>query len=79
MKMIAAVNRGEIEVSTGAAENPDLVIEVLDRAVGHAMIEGRMPAHDPKMSEHLRFEGDPKALEDLLRIFAMDRDVDSSR
>jgi len=54
----AAVDRGEIEVSTGPAKNPNLVIEVLDRAMGPAMIEGRMRANDAKMSEHLRFEGD---------------------
>jgi DNA-binding HxlR family transcriptional regulator len=68
----AVVNRGRIEVSVGPADDPDLVVEVLDRAVGRAMSTGRMPARDAKMSDRVVLEGDPEALEDFLRIFAMD-------
>lgn len=68
----AVVNRGRIEVTTGPANHPDLVIEVLDRAAGRAMSTGQLPAPDARMSEHVRLEGDPQALDDFLRIFAMD-------
>jgi DNA-binding HxlR family transcriptional regulator len=68
----AVVNRGRIEVAVGPADDPDLVIEVLDRAVGRAMSTGRMPARDAKMSDQVLLEGDPEALGDFLRIFAMD-------
>lgn len=68
----AVVNRGRIQVAVGPADHPDLVIEVLDRAAGRAMSTGRMPASDARMSEHVRLKGDKDALEDFLRIFAMD-------
>jgi hypothetical protein len=68
----AVVNRGRIEVAVGPADDPDLVIEVLDRSVARAMSTGRMPALDARMSEHVRLEGSEDALEDFLRIFAMD-------
>jgi hypothetical protein len=59
-------------VAVGPADDPDLVIEVLDRAVGRAMSTGRMPASDARMSEQVRLEGSEQALEDFLKIFAMD-------
>jgi DNA-binding HxlR family transcriptional regulator len=68
----ALVDRGRIEVEVGPADDPDLVIEVFDRAVGRAMSTGRMPAPDARMSEQVRLEGSEDALEDFLRIFAMD-------
>lgn len=68
----AVVDRGLIEVTVGPADDPDLVIEVLDRAAGRAMSTGRMAAPDARMSDHLRIEGDQVALQDFLRIFAMD-------
>lgn len=68
----AVVSRGRIDVTVGPAAAPDLTIEVLDRAVGRAMSTGRMPASDGKMSEQVRLEGREEAIEDFLKIFAMD-------
>jgi DNA-binding HxlR family transcriptional regulator len=68
----AVVNRGRIDVSVGPADTPDLAIEVLDRAFARAMSTGGMPASDAKMSEHVVLEGSEDALEDFLKIFAMD-------
>lgn len=67
----AVVNRGRIEVAVGPANDPDLVIEVLDRSIGRAMATGRMPAPDVRANEQVRLEGREDALEDFLRIFAM--------
>ena len=68
----AAVDHGSVEVVTGPALAPDLIIEVLDREVGRAMSTGRLPASDAKLSQQLRLEGNEDALEDFVRIFAMD-------
>jgi DNA-binding HxlR family transcriptional regulator len=68
----ATVDRGSVEVATGPADAPDLIIEVLDREVGQAMSTGRLPASDAKMTQRLRLEGNEDALEDFVKIFAMD-------
>jgi hypothetical protein len=68
----AAVDHGSVHVTTGPAEAPDLIIEVLDREVGRAMSTGRLPASDVRMSQRVRLEGDEDALEAFMQIFAMD-------
>jgi DNA-binding HxlR family transcriptional regulator len=66
------VNRGRVDVRVGPADRPDLVIEVLDRAAGQAMTTGRLPATDARMSDQVRIQGPDEALQDFMRIFAME-------
>ena len=68
----AVVDRGEIRVATGPADRPDLVVEVLDRAVGQAMSTGQLPASDAMTSDQARIHGTEEALRDFMRIFARD-------